>query len=162
MKREKYFYELGYRILNCGKIISKSGCEIKGGLDGEGYIRVNSRGKFNYFMAHRLQAYQKYFDKIYEKGIEVRHFNSNRIDNSYDNILIGTHKENMMDKPEHIRMAAALYASSFVRKYAREDVVNFHDNNGKSYKKTMAKFNISSKGTLHFILNGRKPKDNHT
>lgn len=43
-------------------------------------------------MIHRLQAYQKFGDKIYEDGIVVRYLNGDRYDNSYDNIGIGTYQ----------------------------------------------------------------------
>ena len=83
---------------------------------------------------------------------EVRHVNADRGDFSWDNILIGTHSQNMMDIPEHIRLAKALHATSHVRKYDKGEVRKFY-NGCKSYKKTMEQFDISSKGTLHFILN---------
>lgn len=158
MKREQSFYKAGYRVLVDGKVISKSGKEISGRVS-HGYLMISSRCKFKYCAVHRLQAYQKYADSIYEKGIEVRHLNNNSFDNSFDNIGIGTHKDNMRDCPQSIRMAKSLYATSFIRKYDKCEVVDFYHKNDKSYKKTMLHFNISSKGTLHFILNGR-PKIN--
>ena len=73
------------------------------------------------------------------------------MDNSYENILIGTHSQNMMDISKELRLKKALKATSFVRKYNKEEVIKFH-NKSKSYKETMEKFNILSKGTLNYIL----------
>ena len=101
---------------------------------------------------HRLQAYQKYGDKIYEDGVEVRHNNGESLDNSWCNILIGSHSDNMMDIPKQIRIKKALHATSFIRKYDKKEVKDFYTIN-RSYKKTMDEFNISSKGTLYYILN---------
>ena len=47
--------------------------------------------------AHRLQAYIKYRELMYKKGIMVRHLNGNRLDNSWDNIAIGTAYDNAQD-----------------------------------------------------------------
>jgi hypothetical protein len=101
---------------------------------------------------HRLQAYQKYGDKLFEKGILVRHKDGNPLNNSWDNILIGTQSENQMDIPKQIRVKRAKNASSHLKKYKNEEIKEFHKES-KSYSETMKKFNISSKGTLWHILN---------
>lgn len=54
---------------------------------------------------HKLQAFQKYGDKIFEKGIVCRHLNDVKLDNSYDNIAIGTHRDNFHDIPAAVRSA---------------------------------------------------------
>lgn len=103
-------------------------------------------------LVHRIQALQKFGDKIFKDGIVVRHLNGEKTDNSWDNIAIGTHKDNAMDIPKEQRLQRSLYATSFVRKHYANKVKKFHSID-KSYKKTMNEFSISSKGTLHFILN---------
>lgn len=57
-----------------------------------------------------------------------------------------------MDIPKQVRIKKSLHASSFLKKYENDEVKKYY-NKTKSYKKTMSKFNISSKGTLHYILN---------
>ncbi len=88
-------------------------------------------------------------------GIHVRHFNGNEKDNSDENILIGTPSENMMDKSEEVRRKWAINASKHIRKF--DDVIMLEIKSmyedTKSYKKVMQKYKISSKGTLHHILN---------
>ncbi len=113
-------------------------------------IRVNGH-KIN-VKAHRLQAYQKYGDKLYEPGILVRHLDGNPSNNCWENILIGTNSDNMMDIPSQIRIKKSLHATSFVRKYNKKEIKEYHEIE-KSYKNTMEKFNITSKGTLNYILN---------
>ena len=54
--------------------------------------------------------------------------------------------------PKEDRLKYALNATKHVRKYDKQEVRDYY-NSCKSYAKTMEKFNISSKGTLHFILN---------
>lgn len=112
-------------------------------------FRMNN--KVTSLFTYRLQAFQKYGYKMFEKGIVVRHLNGNSLDNSWDNIVIGTQSDNMMDIPEQIRVSKAIHASSFLKKYNNDEVKDFHSVS-KSYKKTMEHFNITSKGTLNYIL----------
>ena len=157
MRKEILAYNKGYRISEDGSIIGASGKIILGSIGSKGYLKINFRhyGKLTSCSAHRLQAFQKYGDKIYCDGVEVRHLNGDKIDNSHSNILIGSHSENMMDIPSQIRISSSLNATSFVRKHDKYKITEFY-NKCNSYKKTMIEFNISSKGTLHFILNKRQ------
>lgn len=52
-----------------------------------------------YCPIHRLQAYIKYRELLYQKDIMVRHLNGNKLDNSWDNIAIGTAYDNAQDIP---------------------------------------------------------------
>lgn len=152
-----HIYNMGYRISEKGEIINPKGKTIKGSKNKENRIFINLRIK-NYFIrvsAHRLQAYQKFGDLIFDKKIVVRHLNGLPFDNSFFNIEIGSQSENMMDRPADIRMAHSKHASSFNKKHNHEEILDFY-NNCKSYKKTMDKFNLTSKGTLNFILKKHK------
>jgi len=156
--REKIFSEKGYYITEDGQAFSSKN-KLKHCLNRDGYIIISCRynGKMIQIDAHRLQPYQKYGDKIYENGIEVRHSNGNKNDISYNNIVIGTHSENMMDQPLEDRLKYAINATQSAKVYSDETCVNiriFHDKY-KSYKLTMEEFGISNKGTLWFILNKR-------
>jgi len=146
----------GYRITDEGVMNGMDG-EINGYPNSKGYkcITIRNRKERTTRMVpfHRIQAYQKFGDKMFEDGIEVRHLNGNRLDNSFENIEIGTSKQNSMDKKPEVRLAMAIHASKFITVHSHQDIVNWYMNNGKSYKKTMLNFGISSKGTLHFILN---------
>jgi hypothetical protein len=146
-------YKKGYRVTSAGLVILKNG-NVSNRINKEGYPIFSFRfnGKTTPISIHRLQAYQKYGNEMFKDGIVVRHLNGIKTDNSWDNIAIGTHSDNMMDIPEDIRVAKSVYAASFNKKYNSEDVYNYYMNHGKSYKKTMDKFNISSKGTLHWII----------
>lgn len=84
---------------------------------------------------------------MFEEGIVVRHFNGNPLDNSEDNILIGTQSENMQDIPKEKRV---LNASNPI--YNHEDILSDRYS-GMTYKEIMLKYNIKSKGTISFIVN---------
>lgn len=150
-------YNNGVRISECGKkiITTKEEFEQRFFIGGYPAISVRVGDKTYKVYWHRLQAFQKYGQEVFEKGIVVRHKNSIKTDCSVDNILIGTMADNNMDKPIEDRLKYAINATSYVRKYKASEVKDFYDKN-KSYKKTMEEFGISSKGTLHFILNSAK------
>ena len=123
----------------------------------KGYFRASIKvdGKERTLFAHRLQAYQKYGDAIYEKGICVRHLNGDKSDNSFDNIAIGTNRDNMMDKPKAERERIANIASKQTIKYNKDEVIEYYNNCNRSRKKTIERFGMSKAG-LHYILNDRK------
>lgn len=152
--KEKLAKDKGYSFDKEGNLLGPKGKCIAKYANSNGYYVFSIRYKTVRMNlgVHRFQAYLKYGDKIYEKGIVVRHLNGNKFDNSWNNIAIGTAKENTDDIPRDIIMRNCLIATSFVRKYDKDIIRAFH-NTGKSYKETMKEFNISSKGTLHFILN---------
>jgi len=151
-------YKRGYRVTECGDILNPSGIKMKPRENYRGYlkIKITYYGRIVEICVHRLQAFQKFGLKMFDDGMLVRHKNGDSLDNSFDNILIGTHSDNMMDIPDQIRHSKALHASSFITKQNKDKVREYHKSNGHSYQKTMEKFGISSKGTLHFILNGKK------
>lgn len=150
-------FNRGYTVSIEGTAYNKKGKKV-------GYINTNIDGYKSYLIRirvnkkvvnvpiHRLQAFQKYGHKMFEQNIMVRHLDGNSLNNSWDNIAIGTNSDNMMDIPKQIRIKKALHASSFVKKYNKKEVQDFHSIN-RSYKETMKHFNISSKGTLNYILN---------
>ena len=143
--------EKGYLVLDDGTVNGPRKKNI--GTIHNGYVFINIKvdGKDKNIRAHRLQAYQKYGDKIYEKGMCVRHLDNNRLNNSISNIALGTNSDNMMDKPKEQRLKDAIHASSFVKKHKHEDIIDFY-NKTKSYAKTMEKFSISNKSTLYYIV----------
>lgn len=80
--------------------------------DGYRYIYLKISGNKCIIFTHRLMAYQKFGMVIFDKKIHVRHLDGNRINNSFDNIAIGTASENRMDIPRHIRVAIGKKANS--------------------------------------------------
>ena len=153
-KNEKTAYQKGYRVTKEGVVIGKKKNPV-GWLHTNGYRRFKIRdheGKNRNVGVHRLQAYQKYGEKLYQEGYMVRHLDNDCTNNHYDNIDIGTASQHAHDIEAERRKKRAIHASSFIKKHNHEEVKAFHKKCG-SYKKTMEHFNISSKGTLSYILN---------
>ena len=160
MKIEEILVQRGYSINKDGQCFNPKGKLIKGRISTSGYynsaVRVDKKCTPFYF--HRFVAYTKFGDRIYKKGIEVRHLDGNSKNNKWDNIEIGTRRDNSLDIPIERRIEYALNATSAMKVYSDDlvkDIKAFRDK-GATYKQIMDKFGISSKGTLHFILNNRR------
>ena len=150
-----FSYKKGYRVTKEGRVIGVKGKFLSSiPLNRAGYhffsIRYNEERRI--ILTHRLQAYQKFGDKIFEEGIMVRHLNGDPRDNSWDNIAIGTQSDNMMDIPKEISLRTGRNASSFVKIHNHEDIIKDRKK-GMTYSELMKKYNISSKGTISFIIN---------
>lgn len=149
-------YNAGYRVDSVGNV-------VRNGIIKKTYI---SNNKYRYITfpvyvnntrllvcVHRLCAYQKYGDALFENQC-VRHLDGNRFNNAPSNIAIGSFSDNMYDIPESIRLKKAIYASSCVKKlnkHNHKEILAYYKKVG-SYTKVMEKFNISSKGTVSYII----------
>jgi len=155
----KEAYNKGYRVID-GVLYDPNKKIINGSITPEGYISTKITKHGDALFVHRFVAYQKYGDIVFKEGMQVRHFDGNSLNNLDDNIKIGNQSQNMMDIPKEVRLKKAIHASSYLRNWTDEEEDNirqFH-NETKSYKKTMEKFGISSKGSLHHILKKNTPK----
>lgn len=156
-KREKELIEKGYYIDKKGNLYNPKGQKISGYINVNGRratgIRKNNKTSARVYF-HRLVAYVKFGDDLYKEGMVVRHLDGNCLNNSWDNIAIGTYHDNKMDIPKERRQKMASNANM---KYSNELVKLIREDHAKglSYKNLMLKYNISSKGTLSFIINKR-------
>lgn len=154
---ERLSAKRGYFVDNTGQMFTPNNKQVKT-KNRQGYVKctVSVNGRNVSLTAHRLVAYQKYSDKLYENGVMVRHLDGNKLNNTYENIILGSNRDNCMDIPSKERLARAINASKKTIKYDADEVYNFYIECKKSRKKTQEHFNISSSGTLHYILKNRK------
>lgn len=148
-------FKRGYRVINGQVVFNGSALSLHKNADGYSKFSIRFFGKVVPISVHRLLAYQKYGEAMFEKGIEVRHLDSNRANNLDHNIVIGTHSQNMMDMPKEQRRIKASIAG---KKFDHNQVITFYKGT-RSYKKTMNEFGIGSKGTLNFILRKSMAQD---
>lgn len=96
-----YAYEKGYRIDKNGVATSYTGRVLTPSKASNGYFlcSIFTGTTIQPIPFHRLQAFTKFGMAMFVKGIEVRHLDGNRLNNTWDNIAIGTHSENMLDIP---------------------------------------------------------------
>lgn len=93
-------HKIGYRATNDGRVISPRGREIKlQQLHGYKYFNVWHNGRAAHVTVHRLQALQKYGERLLNAKIETRHLDNTRGNNAAYNIAIGSHRVNCNDTP---------------------------------------------------------------
>jgi hypothetical protein len=96
-----------------GKMFGPKGNELKCRLTPDGYktYGVWFEGGKVPVPVHKMQAYQKFGNKMFADGIQVRHLNGDPSDNSWDNIDIGNASDNMLDRDEYARKSHARTAA---------------------------------------------------
>lgn len=135
--------EKGYFVDGIGNVWY-NGRIVKGFITSPGYRRINIRdynGECVDVMVHRLQAYQKYGDEMFDESVQVRHLNGDPSDNSWDNIAIGSQSDNMMDRDVGNRLRIAKLAASYVSKRVLAGGIEFD-----SYCDAARHFGISDNG----------------
>ena len=146
-------YQMGYRCDKCGNVTGLKGQVLKIRPNCKGYpyfgIRLFGRKKKN-VATHRLQAFQKFGAAMFAPGMEVRHMDSNRMNAHWDNLELGTRRENEMDKPPEVRLASAIAATRAAQKHDHAAIIQHYREHG--FRLTLNTFQIG-KGTLSFILN---------
>ena len=158
-------YNKGYRVVN-GEVISPSTNKAlklrefhRGKTGNEGaylfFKIVSDGGVRRQVMVHRLLAYQKYKEKMFRKGILIRHLDGNSLNNDEANIAMGTQSDNMRDRPPEELKAHAINAATKRRRFTDAEIeeIRVYRAEGHIYTEIMERFNISSTGTLHNILN---------
>ena len=76
------------------------------------------------------------------------------MNNTWDNIEIGTAHDNHMDIPSEVRMNLAIKATKGTIRWDYKAIRAMHDS-GMSYSQIMKETGITSKGTLSYIINER-------
>jgi len=147
----------GYTVNESGQVIAPSGAIRKL------YVPRNPRKQYAEFgisseagkvavPVHRLAAVLKFGPVAVSPGVHVRHLNGNSLDNRPDNIAIGNHSQNMMDRSKADRVAHAQKAgraNSLPDDLWRE--IERRHAEGMSYKAIRAEYRISL-GTLSYRL----------
>lgn len=158
MSKEQIAYDRGYRVTKDGDLLNpkekKIGSINNTGYEGTGIWIDKKQQKLH---THRIQAYQKYGNKLYEDGIVVRHLNGNPLDNSFNNIAIGTYRDNTMDIPKEIRTKSCVAAAKTHIKYPKEFVLKLREEykEMKSYSELSKKHNMPT-SMVWQLINKRK------
>jgi hypothetical protein len=121
-------FQKGYKIEN-GEVINHLHKKINFILSKKGYpiISVSIWNTRYPVKVHRLAAYQKFGNAIFEKEMQVRHLNGNKLDFSFQNIEIGTSKQNQLDKPIEKRKHAGYLSALRKRKLSIEQATEIRN-----------------------------------
>lgn len=127
--KEEIFYALkrGYRVLDDGSVIGLRGRPLQLGLHGKDktYLKFSIRDELNVrrvLLVHKFAAFQRFGDVALADGVEIRHVNGCALDNSRDNIVLGTRAQNIADIPPEKRRDHAIRAASHLRRFSDEEV----------------------------------------
>jgi len=163
------FYELGYTPENGGVLRGPSGKQLSLTVDRSSR---KSKGLYAYWQTrdretglqpriyyHKLVAYHLYGEAAFADGVVIRHLDGNSLNNNFENIAIGSAKDNWMDIPATIRQRISDAGGVASRKLSAERLAEFKSDReaGMSYKKLMAKYGLS-KSTVSYIVNGKTYK----
>jgi hypothetical protein len=147
-------YKKGYRIIN-GEIFNPKGKRLKGYVK-QGYLNFNLKFGPNSvsIKVHRFVAYQEFGDETFNSNLVVRHLDGNSLNNSIENLALGTDSDNQFDRHPYVRAVHALKTSWQNRILDDEKLKEFKKDrqSGMSYNQLMKKYGISSKGTVSFII----------
>jgi hypothetical protein len=94
-------YEKGYRAKEDGTIYNPKGKKIGFKVDNRNVFSYYYEDYFSQVRCSRFIAYQLWGDKIFEKGVVVRHLNDIKDDDRFDNLALGTQADNMADKKKN-------------------------------------------------------------
>jgi HNH endonuclease len=141
-------FRKGYRVTDEGSVVNAVGgnrkAQTRKTLRQVFNVGVGG-GKRHPVYVHKLQAYQKFGEAIFEPGIVVRHLDGNPLNNRPENIAIGTISDNVMDRDPLERQ---LHAQKGNRGTGIADeetwlqIKKDHDE-GLGYKKLRKKYGVS-------------------
>lgn len=151
-------YDKGYCVNRDGMVVSPRGKIRKTHPRGNGRLAFTIKTKQGSMSVpvHRLAALQKFGAATLEVGVETRHLNSDYLDNRPSNIALGSHSQNMMDRPAEVRIAQAKLAAASQRKLTEEEATQLRKDReaGMSYKQLSKKYGIS-KSSISYIIHRR-------
>ena len=147
----------GYRVNENGEVITPKGKvrKLSRKVDNRG-TKPDIRFTFNMKLpgqassgpipVHRLAAYQKFGDKMFKKGIQVRHLDGDSTNNKPDNTDIGSPSVNAYDRDPEARRLHAQKAGQKMPHYKGEefwDNVRADHESGMGYKKLRKKYGVA-------------------
>lgn len=147
----------GYEVKEDGTVISHRNNIISQGTNTNGYpyFSIKMDGERVTVQTHQLLAYQKFGKELFEEGIEVRHLNGDKTDNRWENIDIGTHSENMMDQPKHVRARKSKAGEKVGDKEALEIRQRVENNQYTTYQDLAEEYGLKSKSSISYIVNDK-------
>jgi hypothetical protein len=125
-----------------------------------GYPHVSIRSRTKDILqkvpVHRIVAYQKFGEALFEAGIQVRHLDGDKTNMRPTNIAIGTQMDNYLDMSEERRarlIMAAHRAGQARRSFTRDEVRQIraeYDSSGIGFNTLARKWNCA-KSTMRMI-----------
>ena len=154
----KEAHRKGYRVIH-GAVFSSKGKQrkLKTNNSSTRYWFFNVKFETGAFpvAVHRLLAYQKFGDAAFVDGIHIRHKDNDSMNNSEDNIILGTGSENCMDRPVEERKK---HAAKGNQKHTPELIAAIRADHeaGLGYKKLRKKYGLPVSTFSYYLSNSAK------
>lgn len=109
---------------------------------------------------HRIAAYQLYGEAVFQESLEVRHLDGDCTNNRSTNLVLGTPRQNSMDRLSEVRRSMAVHASLRRRRLSDEDEVALCADRraGMEFRDLAAKYRVSV-GAAHYIFHKNRSSD---
>ena len=147
--------EKGYHVDGNGNVFSiKKKIALRKTKQNRYQFTIRYYGERVTILVSKFIGYLKFGDEIFKEGVEIRHLDDNSLNDSWNNIGIGTHSENMFDIPKETRIKRAINASNYARRFNDsivKEIINDR-NKGFTYLQLCEKYN-TSKSTLSYFFN---------
>ena len=152
----------GYKATPEGDVIAPTGTKLVLTRSKKARYRqftINIDGMPLPVRVHQFVGYLKYGARALGSNVVVRHKDDDPDNNSFENIRIGTQRDNMMDQPRSVRVARARHAARSTRKLnpAQMRALLADRAAGATYAQLMAKYKIA-KSTVSYVVNGKTYK----
>ena len=159
----KEAYRKGYRVVN-GVVLSPMNRQLKvktnkGTRTTYTFFSIKYEGQAFPIAVHKLLAYQKFGEASLEHGVHVRHKDNNSLNNSEENIVLGTASENCLDRPVIDRRQHAAKGNQKLSSDTIEAIRKDHATMG--YKKLRKKYGLPL-STLSYYLSCVAKKSSYT
>lgn len=105
----------GFKVdFKTGDVISPSGRILKAPPNSNGYrgFSFYFNKKTSCIKVHRIIGYFKFGEEIFKPGMMIRHLDNNKLNNTYDNLGIGTMLDNARDCPPELKSEIAKKGSA--------------------------------------------------
>jgi hypothetical protein len=141
-----------------GTVLSRQGRPLRLSVDSSGYPRftVAIAGHRFPVRVHRLAAFQRYGEAALEPGVEVRHRDGVRANCRPDNLLLGTRRDNSLDRDPIARRRHGQHAQDGLRRLTQEQAEELRvlKRRGWSFRRLAAHFDVNL-GTAWCIVRNR-------
>lgn len=152
---------MGYVVNEGGEVVSPRNhkrLKLQEGTNGYLHFSVGTNGDGNrgVVMVHRLAAYYWFGEMALGEGIEVRHLDGDKRNNSRENIVLGSKSDNSFDIPREERVRHSLHAVSKQRKLTfaeAKSVRSLYRGGGHSFRSLADKFSVCP-ATIGKIVRG--------
>lgn len=163
----RWAYKLGYRALPDGSIVNGKGTPVR--LRLPPYAETDAKRRYyrfnvvpsapsgsRFILAHKFCAFCWFGEVALQPGTHVRHLNSDSLDNSTENLGLGSHTDNMRDKSPAVARRAAFVAAKARRSLTDDEVrrIVALKSDGWTGKSLAAEFK-TRESTISEILSGK-------